>query len=381
MAKTISKRQYTNSDIQCPVCQRWFKSPQALRGHLRFTTCGDKVEGFPQEENIKRWPSGSDSPSQGIKGLEYEIKRLELERKIRELAVSAPQQAHKIPDMAEQAGLGTMTEPIRTEVQSRAFGVSEHQNNPGLVDLLKSPNLPIILKAARGALGVQEGGSDTLDILEKLGLNLRELIELARRGEEGVKAPAGLKVGSIDLQGISLTPELLGIVLKHQDSQQRYAYERERDSTLMDGIQDLGALVKSYLEDRAVAKTNGAGISAEAKAEAEAPGEILELVCPECQTEFTVNMLDYPPGSVIECPNEECPVTWPIVSRREAMAQERTWRKEAANQPEPVTLECSCGQLLDISGLEIGSKIRCPLCEQETTIISSVEALKALPTE
>lgn len=99
------------TQVICEHCGRTFTTPQALHGHLRFTECGEKL-GVVQP-GIRKFPPSS--PSQNVKQLEYELKELQLRRKIAELGAGSPPQNHP-PDIMSSAGLG----PLSGEAQQIA---------------------------------------------------------------------------------------------------------------------------------------------------------------------------------------------------------------------------------------------------------------------
>jgi hypothetical protein len=345
--------------------------------------------------------------------LENEVKKLELEDK-RNRLLSLHQKSARIPDAAEVSGLGPMTEKVRDEVQSRAFQTPQHQEG-WLSLLLKNPTaLGSAIAGLKGILGVptdgvhHDGGglSELLPLLNVLGFrNLRELQDAT----SAPKAPLGLKVGDISLSGISLTPEILLMLLKREDQKLEFEESGKRQDRLLEGIKgiisnnevrDLIDLAKSKLGGETGSKRSVATRVGEKAANSAAQGgksgegqpergpvpetgdarepEQEEFVCPTCKESTFVPLADCLPGSIIKCKNNfRCHVEWKILTEEETIAQEKEAKKKA--EEVPLTVSCQgCGQSLSVGSLPLGSRIECPFCHEKTTIISEDEPVEPI---
>jgi len=395
----MAKKRHYDSPTECPYCGREFKSPQGMLGHIRLGFCPVAGPGAaapePPPGKVYYHPPAGGEPS--VRELEDEVKRLELQDRLARLRnIQQPRQP-RTPDVAEQAGLGPMTEGIRQEVQQRAFTVSDRKEESWISTLLKNPqSMQTAINALRGILGVnpnQGGGDGVAEILSKMGYSIRELIE----AKHAPRANSDLKVGGLSLAGVNLTPELLVALIGREDKLAELAVKQENTEKLMDGLSSLAKAVREsgFIEKikgggggagGAVGAKPGAGGGISAKPKESPQEEPTTLVCPECGSKIEYLPSQVQPGEIISCSNDECDAFWEVLDERQAKAEEKAKAKvaqEAAKKrdSERVTINCSCGQLIDITDRPIGSRVKCPVCGEESSIVSQTEAVQPAEVE
>jgi len=312
--------------------------------------------------------SGSTTPS--VRALKTEVAILELEKKkkslLRELGDGQPQH---YPDMAERIGAGPMVEPVRAEVQARAFGTNPQPQSkqPSLMDLLNSPNLALILAGVKGALGVGQSGGGLEGVSALLGLiGAKDLRSLIGSNATVATAPADFEfAGQKFPAGFPLDPGLI-----------KLAIQGEKGDPLANALERTLAQFGKWVEE---GKIGGGGPAIANKLDQ--PGVI---VCSQCGTETQIPVGTMP-GDKIECSNPDCEVTFTAEDGTVPEPQPKAPKRQAKVKKEaelPRQINCpDCGQLISIEGMALGQTVNCPICQKELTLSSEDIAIPPEPVK
>lgn len=372
---------YIDRNLPCDIagCGRHFVSPQALRGHqrmihgIRNPTVDHGANPGALEARNDQVKSSEDT----IKELRNEVATLKLGKQKRQLEAEFPAAAPGSRDLMDQAGLGTIEGEAKTLAQMRALGLNQGQAPSWFDKVLANPEaVRIGVDAVRGVLGTNRNGGDNMaTLLKDLGFNLKDLILGATSPKSG-----SLEIAGINLNGVSMTPQLLVGLLeykaKHEAAEAEIGGKKVLADALTTAVEKLSPAITELLNKR-----RGQSISREIFDREPAPVVDDVVTCPKCGTENKLPP-DLVPGQKIQCQGEGCQESWLAVDRKEeAKAQSKVERKKRqveVKEPEPLTEPCpNCGQLLDITNRTLGEIARCPICDKEWTLISGSQAIKA----
>jgi hypothetical protein len=354
--------------FECSFCGAKLRSRQGLFGHIQLKHGPEALQEWIASERAERQKASGGVPLPDTKALKTELEALELEEKLSALKAKQADRAARVPDLSEMAGLGPMQPEIAREVQGRAFGAPQPQPPRfDLMSLLTSSNLPVILSALKGALGVGQGDS-VASVLKDMGLSLPDLIRAAVSPPKRVD---GLVLGGVDLSGVSLTPEMFGSILQYKASEEKVKLENESRKEMTESVNRLVTLLTPLMAERL-------GVKKEAGGSVSRKGEESEiLTCPLCNRENSVPY-NISAGQVIHCGTEGCQQSWTAESARAERPAAKKKRQAKVREPDPVTISCpGCKQSIDVSGKPIGTEIRCPVCDTEVKIVSEDEPVPA----
>lgn len=365
---------------ECPVCGRTCANEQGFLSHLRrkhpeeyqqyqATSGIAGAESKPREK--EGLPPGDVAPitPASTRALKTEVELLTLEKKkrelLRELGNGQPQH---YPDLSEIAGVGELDPTIKQQLQSRMFATQPPaQPKQDWTALLNSPNLPLILNGIKGLLGVSQGG-DVASLLKDMGFSLKDLIvqSMAPKGD------GSLKIAGMDLNGISLTPELLTGILQFKAAEEKAKSDLEGRKTMAASLDRLLAVIVPQAAEKLGRDAVGGGISHQPEVER------VILTCPLCQAKTEVPP-GTQPGTTIQCVTEGCNMSWTSesdsVPSRPAKPKER---QAKVKEPERDIIHCSCGQAIDVTGHHPGDRVECGACGETHTVISETEAIPAM---
>jgi len=330
-------KRYRDQRIPCPIagCERVFKTPQGLAGHLQFfhgQPADSRADGLPSSYllgEVGDIPPASRPATS--KDLKKEVEMLELlQRKARLQAGHS--EAVKPLDIGEQIGLGPLRPDVQTALQSRAFNAVQPQENEQDATLKV---LQVISKVKDLFGGSNNNG---LGILKELGFGtLRELLDSTKSPRAG----ADFNIAGIPLAGASLSPAVIVELLKYQQTKEKLASDVQAARGYQEQIASfLGLLAK---DDNF--KTVFSKIGADLAGGLRGPGNISAEQGGE-------DMRGKDIASVGGIPKRR-------KSRREA-------------QPQHEYVRCvsdTCQQLMNIDGLSIGSELLCPSCGTAQTLV------------
>lgn len=368
---------FKDQNLLCdvPGCGRHFQSPQALFGHRRM------IHGI-HDKTIPDPGIGKDQASpEAIKNLESEVKRLELEKKKRQLTAELPSISARPLDIMEQAGLGSLEGEAKTLAQTRALGVRDQgPAQTWLEKLLSNPEgIKVAIEGLKGILGVNHGGDNMATVLKDLGFNLKDLILNAT----SPKQSGTLELAGLNLSGVTMTPELLvawlGYKGKIETAQAEFESKKETNLLLSQGLEAVGRAIGSALaEGGSLGNLFPHRESISQEIIGSEPGEEI-IVCPKCGMENKLPA-DLAPGMEIHCQGEGCEEVWHAVDAQPKPQRQVKKRQAKVEEPEPPSCNClKCGQLIDLSGKAIGDEIKCPVCQAVMTVKS--EDLPVVPED
>jgi uncharacterized protein YbaR (Trm112 family) len=357
---------FSGGDWSCPFCGKKLKSHQGVHGHIMFAHGQGALDEWLAKERDERRKTASGASLPDTKALKTELEALELQEKLAALKAKQADRT-RIPDLAEQAGLGPMQPDVAAQVQSRAFGAPQLQPKTDWLSVLSSPNLPLVLNALKGALGV--GQSDSVaTVLRDMGLSLPDLIKAAVSPPKRVD---GLVLGGIDLSGTPLTPEMFTAILQYRASEEKVKLESESRKEMTESLDRLTTLLAPVIGEKFGGATKTGGSVSRKGEESEI------LTCPLCNRENVVPS-NISPGQVIRCATGGCTQEWTAESTRTERPAAKKKREAKVKQLEPETLACpGCKQSIDVTGRSIGDVIRCPICDHEVKLISEEESVPA----
>lgn len=350
----------SSGDFRCPICQKKLKTKQALNGHVQLSHGPEAFQELLASERLERQKTSGGAPLPDTKALKTELEALKLSEELANLKARRADRT-RIPDISEQAGLGSLQPDVAREVQGRAFSAQPQPQKFDLMALLSSPNLPVLLDAIKGAMGIGQGGDSVMTILTSMGFSLKTLLTSAM----APKADSSLTVGGINLSGTPLTPEMFGAILQYKSVEERSKTENESRRAMSESLNRLVVLLTPLMAEKFGIKKETGGGSVSQKVE-----ELEVLVCPRCGRETPVPA-NIGPGGVIRCGTEGCDQEWTAESIRPERPAAKKKREAKVKQPEPETLSCpSCKQSIDVTGRCIGDTIRCPVCDHEVKLVS-----------
>lgn len=377
---------YPDLQLPCPICGKILKTRQALSGHTRLKH-DSSAERPAEVVSAIASPGGSAGPSvTELRELKAEVERLELELKRRKLQAEFPASEPQPADLMQQLGLGPFDPGVRAEVQRRAVNATEQpaKTGPDWVALLNSPNLPIILQALKGALGVNRDGDQTAGLLRDLGFNLKDLLL-----EKAAPKAAGLTVGGVSFDGASLTPSLLATIMEYKAVEEKAKGDFEGRKAMADALQDAVKALAPALGDLVQGRQGaGPGITGRDSPGRQEPSpERFAIKCDKCGHENEIPDSTQP-GAEIKCQGVDksgnpCEESWIATDLAQERKQERKAKKaKKVEVEEPAkSLACECGQLLNIEGLPLGSELTCPICQKVLVISSPDIAMNPGPVE
>lgn len=357
---------------ECPVCGKKLRSHQAVHGHIMFAHGADALEKWRASEESSSDESESSAepttpvnPTPSVKALKLEVEALELQEKLAALKAKQADRA-RIPDMAEQAGLGPMQPAVKDAVQARVFNTDSQppQQKTDWLSILSSPNVPLLLNFIRGVLRV-EGGDGVGTVLKDLGFSLKDLIVNSMASKAG-----SLKIAGLDLTGASITPDLLVAILQFRASEEKAKAEVESKNKMAEALEHLVTTITPMLAEKF-----GGAIAARALATSEPEKELLK--CSKCDELVDVTGLH--PGGTVTCKcgtiyrsEDDTPPKMPKAPPR--------INKPVESQSEFIRCE-KCQQSLDVTSLSVGAEVKCPSCGEVGKLVSPDEPLRPLPAE
>ena len=207
-----------------------------------------------------------------VKVLKAKAEALETQARIDDLEAKRASKV-RIPDMAEQSGLGEFSPQVKTDIQARAFGVPQPQPQPDLI--AQTQGILGLITAIKSALmpapGQNAGGqSSPIQII----------------GADG--KPAVMDIASL-------------LQLKKFELDEKVALERH--GALM-------GLVKTVRENvgDGVAALKAAAGQFKAAPGGKTPAPAPQLYeCGSCHTQFAIPTTDF---ETVACPNTECKVEY-----------------------------------------------------------------------
>ena len=246
--------------LKCDLCGRDFKTAQGLAGHKRLA--------HSEQEAVLGVPA--DKPMMNVKVLKAKAEALELQGKIDDLEAKRASKV-RIPDMAEQSGLGEFAPEVKAQIQAKAFGtppqaqpdlIAQTQGIIGLITAIKTALMPIPSQNAGQGSPVQIVGADGKPMV----MDIATLLQLKRWDlEEKI---------SLDRHG-----SLMGLVQTVREN-------------LGDGIEAI--------------KQASQGIRAGSGAKKPQPQRQL-YECSSCHTQFAIPDIDF---ERLACPNKDCGVEY-----------------------------------------------------------------------
>jgi len=326
-----------------------------------------------------------------LRELEESVKKAELTERLLRLRNVQGRQP-RIPDMAEQSGLGPMTDEMRQSVQSRAFSAPERREENLLMSLIKNPGaLSTVIETLRSVLvppqGQNTSGDGVLGLLSSMGYSIKELIESKNQST----MPSKFSLGGVDVSGMQMSPEIFSVLLKREDllntekaSTDRWnmmattlggIYTDIKESGVLDG---LASRFSDGGQNGRVIRNTAASV-AEAEDDEETKHgqvpELTELLCPNCGNTTSYNPTQVKLGQTVDCNTSYCDYFWVIMTEKEAQEVEKAEVKTAEKQEqEAVSISCpGCSQAISVGELPIGTKVVCPVCDEKFKIISENE--------
>jgi predicted RNA-binding Zn-ribbon protein involved in translation (DUF1610 family) len=342
---------YLDKAVECPVCHRTFRNAGGLSGHLQFV------------HSVKPTKLGSLEGPDDISGLKEEVEMLQLLKRKR--ALEDPPPAAHYPEISELVGAGQLAPEVKTQLQSKMLGITQPAASESLLaQLVKNPqSIDYLVKAAKGIMGVQEhtsGGFGALGQLARdIGVPPVELLRSLFGNDK--KVPDGTKVYGLDVGNL---PTELAVELIREEREDRRAAKGEKRQDAM--IEQFGKVIEVYLGERG--KDGGHVISQKAPAQEEAftcecgesigyaPGATT-FTCPKCSTVY-VEEVSKP---------AQAPKT--LTARPLSPEGKELPSSNLSANPE-ATMICSCGQSLDVTGLDLLSTISCPVCGELSKVTS-----------
>lgn len=302
-------KQYSQSEIVCPECNRSFKSPQGLHGHLRW------VHGISAEKGTL---AGHYGESSDVQELHERVEELKLRRRQKELERDIARDDGKgsADDLSQAVGLGNLADPVKEKLQSRAFGIEERKDWVG--SLLSNPSgIREIVGAIRYVLGSDQKHASTIsELASELGLSAPDLMQ--RLWSNNSKSmPSGTAIGGIDVSGL---PAEVAVELVKEARQD--ARDKERIALFANLVEEIPRILDL--------RNN--------------PGKAQKVV-----------------GKADSTPQTYVP--------RQLEARPVNGQGEVEEVAEPVEMQCSCGQILDITGVPIHAHVQCPACGQISKIV------------
>jgi hypothetical protein len=297
--------------------------------------------------------------------LKAENEELELVKKNRTLRRDLGDDGRRSLDIAEELGAGSLADPIKAELQSRMFGTK--QPSESMLERLLTPEVIRVLLGR--FLDHNNGASSPIGALRDL-LGLLGDLGFDFKGQRGQPAPAGLKIGDIDLSGVVFTPEMFASVLSYQSGEKQRAADLARSDAMIEGLKSVAMAITGSPENFERIK---AGVLAPLRGEVANKSVEVEdvLVCDRCGYE---NHL--PPGlktgDSFHCQGEGCERTWHVEAdnnSKKTLPAGKVKHHVEVKQPAPILMGCpDCQQTIDVSGRDVGSIICCPNCGLEQRV-------------
>jgi len=372
----------------CPVCGAILKTKSGLVGHLALAHGVKAAKGQIDELAIVA-PDGKASytPSADTAGVKpdmlnmahtssmahsvsgpggpQELKKLpvsELRNQVEFLKLQSEKdkllsgrQDARLPDLSEKLGFGSFVPAVAEQIQNRAFGVQQQPQKSSIAEGLE------IVEKVKSIFG---NNNSELELLSKMGLNLKDLIELKR----SPVAPDTLSVGGVSLQGVSLTPGVLHDVFMYR-AVEKEAEAKEAaakaEAARSQGIQDLMADFFQKLGANLPAVVDGikGGISSNTGSRvSSAPvivegklGESGEISCCRC-------------ASVITIDAKQDEVRCSMCGQNYKVERVGAAKPEVGAQPETEhPFKCPvCGKETFLSNFPDDSPFVCPGCSQDS---------------
>jgi hypothetical protein len=378
----------------CPVCGAILKTKSGLVGHLAlahgvkaakgqidelaivapdgkasYTPSADTAGVKPDMLNMAHTSSMAHSVSgpggpQELKKLPVTQLRTEVEylklQSEKDRLLAGRQEAQKPLDLAEAAGLGSMTEPIKVAVQSRAFNVSQENSVLNTVKILAEVKN---LLAPTSENHIHEG-----DQLIRTIEAIAKIRELFGTNKNQVTASdfsiAGVPLGSMPVEAIV---PVLGYLEQREKNKAEEMRDKEFRGMAADFLTTLGQHKEEVLSGIKGSFAGNAGNQNPTIVEAEVDTEG-QIQCPSPGCHNIINVK--PQDSQARC--EICGRQFQIERKQKES------KVEAEAQQEVPFICASCGHSTYLSslGLQDSDSFACPHCNQPTN--SSVGELREL---
>jgi len=405
-AKTLTRKKY-RIDQTCPVCGEPFSS-QGLRLHL-FAGHGIKVPagttlkefladdisreaaaggapgddtlsdvftatslkpgtgGYPVSgpggvQELRRVPLSFKGEALSTSQLRNEVERLKLEGE-RSRLLAGRQQESKPLDLAQQAGLGEMVDPVKTVVQARAFNVPQDSEDKTLKIIQAFKEMKDLFLPSGG------NHSDNIGDFVKMIEAVLKLKELFPSKGQATTAPdfniAGVPLGSMPVEAIV---PVLSYLEQREKNKAEEMKDKEFRGMAADFLTTLGQHKEEVLSGIKGSFAGNAGNQNPTIVEAEVDTEG-QIQCPSPGCHNIINVK--PQDSQARCE---------ICSRQFQIERKQKENKvEAEAQPTEHPFKCpTCGgeTYLNSLGLPDEAAFSCPKCGQPTS--STVGELKQL---
>ena len=369
---------YPDQHLACPECGKTFRNQQALTQHERMHLAGVKLAapvavGTSSGSSPPQQPTEQLDAKSNIQRLEEEVRTLKLEQEKRRLEASTVSDVK--PDIMSTAGAGEISGQAKEIAQMRILGLTQQpQPESWFSKFLAQPGgIETMAKALKGILGVESHSTGDLEVLERLGINLRDLL----KPQTPVTPPGTLKIGNLDLTGQALSPELLIAILNHESRLEAAKAEAESKNAMAGSLERL-VTEFSPLIAKKLGGFVGGGVSSrpnnrqsEGQLATEPPASRW-FTCSKCSTEIEIPP-GWPTGAKIICP--ACSEEY-LPQPADTGSQKK--RVQVPVAEEKTTVRCPCGQILDVSGRDLLSRVKCPVCLKEVQISDPSEPLTPL---
>lgn len=341
----------------CPVCGKVVASKSGLVGHLSLAH--NLKAGAGEIDEVIEAPSETSAISQ----LHRQVDKLKLEGE-RDKLLAGKVQNPEYPDAAQVAGLGKMTEPVKEVIQGRAFGVQPQaaSQEDGILKTLE------IISQVKGIFGGGNNGDNTLQILQQLGIDLKELLV----NRNSPTAPQGMSVAGIPLAGASLSAPVITALLDYQGKKE----QAEAEATRQQGYQTMVAdfLEKVGRPEILQGISNGlAGIGSRQRQRVSA-NQPQSLPCPKCGGQLDINGLSV--GDMVKCANPACDGEFQLLppGQPDIASAEVSSESDAAENV-VLTLKCpSCETVFRPTDLTDADPVTCPECHEPLGLLGNAKS-------
>ncbi|MFO8100854.1 MAG: C2H2-type zinc finger protein [Dehalococcoidia bacterium] len=319
---------------KCEICGKELTTEKGLKGHIRMKH-GDSggTNQLEPEKGQDSYPEAStvDKPPEAmtLTELKEHVERTELLNRLK--AIGGVEERVRPPvDVSESIGLGKMAEPVRAELQSRAFLGNQNQGMTmqdvmGLVQMMQANQNQAVQPQQKS---ISDWLDEAVSVGQRLGINVQELLQNSFNGKNGAE-------GELDLSSI------LGVIgsVSSADGEAVQAiidYKKHQDimGIAEKALPQLGTIIQGLIASR----SGGNGSNGQTPAETEV------AVCPRCNQVYTI-----PKGTTQACP--DCGVALvtqanldELMTKNDGYDNDNTTRYDEAESNESVKGENSFGE-------------------------------------
>lgn len=378
------KKGYTYKDFQveCPICGKTFRTPQGLQGHLRFTPCGQEgVEPSPPNPEAPKLEQVTPVVPQSVsnKQLREAVERLRLQSEIARLTGTAPPPI--TPDLAQQLGLGELSETTKTMLQERAFGATQKSPSDNIMETAQL--VKVLRDLATPEKPQTDGLSQLLSLLKLLGIeDLRSLFT-----KPTTTAPDGLKLGGINLSGVEISDSILGKLIDYESARETAQAELQGRNTLAETARGIFDRVGEGIGQKIAKEFAGEGKPGIAQVSKRPEPQILEIPCSRCGVVSRADVTNAQAGQDFQFRCKDCGFeeTLRLTQAQEgkmttAGTHQKVKGQKARKPVEGVDYVCceQCSQAIGVGSKSPGTLVVCPACEHEQLLISPTEPMEPL---